>query len=124
MVSQPTALSTGRHTGSETECRGVAALHAGAERPSRRDSAERAGGAHLRHPVEPRHLVFAPNRNQGTQQLIGSDREAVRLASLPAFPLYAGCCFPSTQPWKSGASFLPRACRTPTGRQTVVPQGP
>ena len=40
-----------------TQTPGLPRPGSGAERPGRRDSAERPGGAGLRHPVEPRHLV-------------------------------------------------------------------
>ena len=40
-----------------TEHPGLPRPGSGAERPGRRDGAERAGGADLRYPVEPRHLA-------------------------------------------------------------------
>ena len=39
----------------------------GAERPGRRDGAERAGGARLRHPVEPRHVAVPAPLSGGGQ---------------------------------------------------------
>ena len=40
-----------------TQTPGLPRPGSGAERPGRRDGAERAGGAGLRHPVEPRHVA-------------------------------------------------------------------
>ena len=49
-----------------TEHPGLPRPGSGAERPGRRDGAERAGGADLRYPVEPRHLaVPAPDGGGG-----------------------------------------------------------
>jgi hypothetical protein len=111
MVSRPTALSTGRHTGSERGCRGVWRCRPVQNAPV--VATAQNGQAVHTCAIQSNSRTTAPRYSRPTK-LIGSDCEAVRLAPLPAFLLYAGCCFPSTQPWKSGASFLPRARRTPT----------
>jgi hypothetical protein len=61
---------------------------------------ERAGGACLRYPVEPRHLAVRANRQRGRQQLIQFRREAERPAPLPAFAFSS-----NSSPGMPGASF-------------------